>query len=451
MTLNPKLSWQVPLAGSAFTLINCVGWSIANFDIRPEVQWIGLDALMACALVGGCLTALAFRSLRVSTAKKAVHHAVAGLAFNLTLASVTAVGVGTAYVHNRPATHPETRTADDFEIPVAFGSRLPIWIDTDPACDQGPTHDPDDCWALLTALRSPEVAVQGISTVFGNLDGNDTYRIAGEVIKRFSSEAHSAEGLPPVFAGAFAPGASTGEPSRASEELAARLRRQKLTIMALGPLTNIASVIAHHPDVVGNIERIIMVGGKPPGRLLHPGKQWWFHFRDFNVSKDTRSAEFVLQSGVPLVLIPFDVAEKVLITQADLNRLAAGDQATRWLSAASVPWASFWKNTLHREGFYPFDSLAAMYVTAPEGFRCKVRKARMGFSVFLEPLGMGRDLEVADDSTGTQIYYCFDLERQVKDQLVDHLMGRNQGQTTSFMQMNRRSSRLISVPPNKAL
>ena len=192
----------------------------------------------------------------------------------------------------------------------------------------------------------------------------------------------------------------TWEPSRASEELAARLRPQKLTILALAPLTNIASVIAHHPDVVGSIERIIMVGGKPPGRLLHPGTQWWFHFRDLNISKDTRAAEVVLQSGVPLVLIPFEVAEKILITQADLDRLAAGDEATRWLSAASRPWASFWRNMLHRQGFHPFDALAAMYVTAPGAFRCEVRTARMGFSVFLEPLGMGRDLEIVDDNTG---------------------------------------------------
>lgn len=85
---------------------------------------------------------------------------------------------------------------------------------------------------------------------------------------------------------------------------------------------------------------------------------------------------------MPLVLIPFEVAEKVLITQADLDRLTAGDGATRWLSAASGPWASFWRNMLHREGFYPFDALAAMYVTAPGAFRCEVRAARIGLASF---------------------------------------------------------------------
>ena len=48
------------------------------------------------------------------------------------------------------------------------------------------------------ALRSPAVAVQGVSTVFGNLEGNDTYRIAREVIKRFSTETHSTEEPPPI-------------------------------------------------------------------------------------------------------------------------------------------------------------------------------------------------------------------------------------------------------------
>ena len=52
----------------------------------------------------------------------------------------------------------------------------PVWIDTDPICTgTGRSDDIDDCWALLYALASPELAVRGISTVFGNAEGPSAY------------------------------------------------------------------------------------------------------------------------------------------------------------------------------------------------------------------------------------------------------------------------------------
>ena len=46
-----------------------------------------------------------------------------------------------------------------------------VWIDTDPACGHAKTDDVDDCWALFLALRSNEMDIRGISTVFGNGSG----------------------------------------------------------------------------------------------------------------------------------------------------------------------------------------------------------------------------------------------------------------------------------------
>jgi hypothetical protein len=185
----------------------------------------------------------------------------------------------------------------------------------------------------------------------------------------------------------------------------------------------IATAMVTHPEVVGQIERIIMIGGKHPGKLLHPGTQWWMHFRDLNVSKDTPAVQTVLASGVPLILMPFALATNVTITRSDLQRLASGDAAAQWLRQVSEPWMAYWEQSLHKDGFYPFDVLAIGYMTMPDLFTCAVRPARIGFSIFLAPFGMGRDLEVAPSIRGTQVYYCFAVAPPFMQRFLARIIG----------------------------
>jgi len=91
--------------------------------------------------------------------------------------------------------------------------------------------------------------------------------------------------------------------------------------------------------------------GKRPGDLFHPGKQWWFHFRDFNVCKDTSASSTVLYSGVPIVLTPFELATKITINRSDLEMMRQGDDASKWLAKASESWLSFWENELKSSYF----------------------------------------------------------------------------------------------------
>jgi len=161
--------------------------------------------------------------------------------------------------------------------PRSNASKLPIWIDTDPACGQSATNDVDDCWALMMALRSPELNLRGISTTFGNTKGETALQVARQVIGHLGGAART-----PIYEGSHDRGSPEWKSTQASEAIASILRQEKLTIIAQGPLTNIATVIINHPDVVRNVERIVMVGGKRPGNLFHPGEQWWFHFRSIS-------------------------------------------------------------------------------------------------------------------------------------------------------------------------
>ncbi len=63
----------------------------------------------------------------------------------------------------------------------------------------------------------------------------------------------------------------------------------------------------------------------------------------------------------------------------------------------------------------------------PDMFTCKVSPARIGFSIFLEPLGMGRDLEVAPYIRGPLVYYCFNLNPRFKEVFIHRLLNNTSG------------------------
>jgi inosine-uridine nucleoside N-ribohydrolase len=410
------LSWQIPSIGFGLTFVLGLGFSYSNQDIRSEVQSVGLLVFTVLVAIGSYYTVRAFRSWQRYKNKNYLKHAIAGLLSNLLLIFFITSSISAIYAMNHPATATK-HSVEEFK-PSSNASKLPIWIDADPACGQGATNDVDDCWALMMALRSPELALRGISTTFGNTKGEIAFQVARQAIGHLGGAART-----PIYEGSHTQGSPEWKSTQASAAIAAALRQEKLTIIAQGPLTNIATVIVNYPDLVKNIGRIVIVAGKRPGNLFHPGQQWWFHFRDFNIRKDTPAAKIVLNSGIPLVLTPFELATKVTIMRSDLDKLASGDEAAQWLRQVSQPWMSFWEDRLHKQGFYPFDALAVGYLTMPDLFSCEILPARIGFSLFLEPFGLGHDLEVAQAINGQQVYYCSDIDRQFKDLLIERLIG----------------------------
>jgi pyrimidine-specific ribonucleoside hydrolase len=410
------LSWQIPSIGFGLTFVLGLGFSYSNQDIRPEVQFVGLAIFTVLVAIGIYYTVRAFRFWQRYKNKNYLKQAIAGLLANLLLILFTITSIRAIYAMNHPA-NITMHSVAEFK-PSSNASKLPIWIDTDPACDQGSTNDVDDCWALMMAMRSPELDIRGISTTFGNTKGETVLQVARQAIGHLGGSAQT-----PIYEGSHNQGSPDWKSTPAAAAIASTLQREKLTIIAQGPLTNIATVIVNYPDLVKNIALIVIVAGKRPGNLFHPGQQWWFHFRDFNIRKDTSAAKIVLESGIPLVLTPFELATKVTIMRSDLDKLASGDEAAQWLRQVSQPWMSFWEDNLHKQGFYPFDALAVGYVTIPDLFGCEILPARIGFSLFLEPFGLGHDLEVAQDINGSQVYYCSDVDPRFKDRLIERLIG----------------------------
>lgn len=288
-----------------------------------------------------------------------------------------------------------------------------VWIDTDPACGISRTTDVDDCWALYLAIHSSELEIRGISTVFGNSDGAATYKKTQDIVLRLSTNKTDLR----IYRGAdHKLDRQQHQHTEASTALARNLTQEKLTIIALGPVTNIATLLQIHPELTNRIDRIIAVAGKrpKPGPGFYPGDTSIMHLHDFNFRKDVAAFEIVLNSKIPIVLIPYEVASKVTILPADLEQLKTNSNNSRWLAEISQQWMSFWKDDLNVDGFFPFDSMAVAYAINNKSFQCEKLPARIERrrSLFVESRD---DLIVSHDpKNGRHVIYCHNINPDFK-------------------------------------
>lgn len=242
-------------------------------------------------------------------------------------------------------------------------SSVAVWVDTDPAIGE-PERDVDDGLALVQAFNSPELDLRGVSVVFGNAPLDRGLPIARRLVGEFG---------PPdlqVFAGA-ADAASLGTDTEASRAMAAALGNRPMTILALGPATNVATVVKRHPELAARIVRVVAVAGRRPGQRFTTGTTNTKGHRDFNFELDPAAFRVLLESGVPLVLTPFEISSKVWIESSDLDRLARGGAAGKALEPPARQWLDLWRRLFVVTGFNPFDTLAVGYVTSPERFQCE--------------------------------------------------------------------------------
>lgn len=257
-----------------------------------------------------------------------------------------------------------------------------IWIDTDAACGHSRTTDPDDCFALLLLIRAHNMKVAGISTVHGNASIETTDRTTRELVAILEREGAS---VAQVHRGSSRASdeAASDVPAPAHAALRQALEKGPLTIVALGPLTNITAALEDRPDLQGQVARLVVVMGRRSGHLFHPsegagGGTLFGHgpvFRDFNFDQDRNAARLVLAMNLPMTLVPYEAAREVSLTGADLAGLEAHGRAAAWVASRARGWLAFWENDVRKNGFYPFDVLAGVYTLQPSLLSCAETKA----------------------------------------------------------------------------
>ncbi len=256
---------------------------------------------------------------------------------------------------------------------VSTARAATVWIDTDVSIGS-PIREVDDAYALVLAFHSPELRIAGLSTTYGNAPLGQTTRVARDLVKRFGQAADLM--VDHLHAGAAA-ASDLGRRSDASDALAVTLQKQKITYLALGPLTNLATFLRLHPHAASRIERVILVGGQVPGASLAFGPNQSFHIHDANVFKDPAAAAVVLRSKIPLILVPVATASRLQLDDTDLRDLSKSGSAGDYLASRSKVWLWFWKHIVKTNGGPIFDAMAIIPVTRPSLLSTSERFARM--------------------------------------------------------------------------
>ena len=167
-----------------------------------------------------------------------------------------------------------------------------VWLDVDTAVGTG---DPDDGIMLIQVFHRPDVfRVRGVSTLFGNATLEEAQPIAEAIVERYGPDV-------PVHPGA-ASAEDFGTETDATRAMAEALREAPMHVLAVGPATNLGTVLALHPELADRVLSAVMVAGRRPGQLFQFADDQPAPFRDANFEKDIPGMRAILDSGVNLVL-----------------------------------------------------------------------------------------------------------------------------------------------------
>jgi purine nucleosidase len=310
----------------------------------------------------------------------------------------------------------QSQFGQDMRVSQFESDKYLVLLDTDIG------DDIDDALALALALRSPEIELIGLTTVFG--DTLLRARLAKHVLHVFErDDIPVAAGIPSPMLARHRP---SGVPQAAilttdaNDEPAiskcsgpeliiekAMTYPGRLTLLCIGPLTNIATALLIEPHLFMAIRNIVMMGGTS-------GIPW----PEWNVRSDARAAQIVLAAGIPITLLGWNITTRCHLKAEDIQQLRIKNTPqTRLLSELIATWQQ------HRprwQPVYPFlhDPLTIAAVCAPELLRFQEMTAR---TLTHGPL---RGFMVPRLMNGPLVNAAVDIKaEQAKEWVMERLLG----------------------------
>ena len=248
----------------------------------------------------------------------------------------------------------------------------PVLIDCDPGYD--------DVIAIMLALASPEVEVLGITTVEGNQPVAETTENALRVVELLARKIPVAQGadrplvrdLPfrrtPSAVDADIrrdvpglPPATGRAVDQHAVDLLARVALaadEPVTLVPLGPLTNVALLLARYPDAAARIRRIVLMGG-----AIGEGNATTA--AEFNIYVDPEAAQRVFSSGIDLTMVGLDVTYRAVVSPAGLEELRGLGRAGAVVAAILDRFRPYRRYSWYPEGYPVHDAVAVAEVVRP--------------------------------------------------------------------------------------
>ncbi len=273
-------------------------------------------------------------------------------------------------------------------------TKLPIIIDTDPGID--------DAMMLTLAFANNEALdVRLVTTCSGNISQDKTNYNARAFLSYIGADVEIARGLEqPIFRELQVAEEIHGEsgfgnvqfpaptlPVSKRPAILAMLETimtndEKITIVATGPLTNVAALLLAHPEVKPKIERISWMGGAAVGGNMSPTAE-------FNAYVDPHAVEIVFRSGIPVVMSGLDVTHKAFVTIDEAKSILniGTEFAEKAYHLVTYYLDAIKRTAFHEENYdqvlHFHDVCAVMYLLKPELFEgqdCYVEVALEGIT-----------------------------------------------------------------------
>jgi inosine-uridine nucleoside N-ribohydrolase len=262
---------------------------------------------------------------------------------------------------------------------------IPVLVDCDPG--------QDDALALLLALASPELELLGVTTVAGNqtlakvtdnairvleLAGRGDVPVAAGADRPLARElvtaadAHGETGLD----GPELPPAR-GQPvdRHAVDFLAERVLSagRPVTLVALGPLTNVAVLVAERADAAQKLDRVVLMGGAiAEGNMTASA--------EFNVWVDPEAAARVFESGLDVTMVGLDVTNRAVLTPEHADLLRPQSRVGTAVAAMLDFYGAFYRKAYDHGGCPVHDAVAVARVAQPELVRTERRHVEVDTS-----------------------------------------------------------------------
>ena len=269
-------------------------------------------------------------------------------------------------------------------------------------CDPGI----DDAIALILAMQSPDLEILGITTTFGNVKVEQATENALRIVELSGKSISVYQGAdkplsvplrpPPDFVHGKDGLGNTGQPeptTKAQSKPAAQFLVEtakacpgEVTILAVGPLSNLAEALRQDSGFARNVREVVLMGGA----LYVPGNVT--PVAEANIYGDPHAADMVFTAPWKVTMIGLDVTTEVKLSDEMLSRIKAQNKTFGpFIWAISRFYADFHRQEHITGGIYPHDPSAVVYLVEPGIYRTKQGPLR----VVCEGIAVGQTIMAA--------------------------------------------------------